>query len=77
MYRTPYDIFEGIHGSYDPDKPHDPHDPHDPPFSVWMGQQKQKYLSVFPESVKNQIDGHFINAELEKFFRWISETNQQ
>ena len=69
MYRTPYDVFEAIHGQYDPCKPHDL------PFSVWMGQQKDAYMIAFPDAYKNQINGHFFSAELEKFFRWISETN--
>jgi hypothetical protein len=66
-YRNPYTVFESIHGEYNPDKPHDP------PFSVWMREQKQKYLTLFPDAAQNQIYGHFFNAELEKFFRWISE----
>lgn len=66
-YRTPYDVFESIHGAYDPDKPPDP------PFSVWMSREKDAYLAAFPGAARNQIDGHFFDEELEKFFRWISE----
>ena len=25
-----------------------------------------------PEAARNQIDGHFYDPELERFFRWIS-----
>jgi hypothetical protein len=66
-YRTPYDVFESIYGNYDPDQPHTV------PFSVWMSKEKTDYLSQRPESARNQIDGHFYEAELERFFRWISE----
>ena len=66
-YTTPYVVFENECGTYDPDKPHDP------PFSVWMGARKQEYLALFPESVKNQIDGHFYSDELTRFFHWISD----
>ncbi len=66
MYKTPYDVFESIHGAYDPDRPHAI------PFSVWMGEEKSEYLRVHSEAGKNQIDGHFYDPELERFFRWIS-----
>jgi hypothetical protein len=70
-YRTPYDVFESIHGNYNPDKPHTV------PFSVWMGEEKTEYLRVHPEAAKNQIDGHFYDPELERFFRWISERKRE
>jgi hypothetical protein len=65
-YRTPYDVFESIHGAYNPDVV--------PvvPFSNWMREEKAAYLDHYPEAAKNQIDGHFYDAELERFFRWIS-----
>lgn len=66
-YRTPYDVFESIHGAYDPDKPHAT------PFSVWMSAEKAEYVRQFPEAVKHQIDGHFFETALERFFRWISD----
>ena len=66
-YRTPYDVYESIHGTYDPDVPIDP------VFSVWMGREKRDYLAENPQAARNQIDGHFYDPELEKFFRWISE----
>lgn len=69
-YHTPYDVFESIHGNYDPDKPHDM--PFSVPFSVWMSAEKTEYLRVHPEAAKNQIDGHFFDAELLRFFHWIS-----
>jgi len=65
-YRTPYDVFEAIHGAYNPDAPHVL------PFSVWMSTEKTLYLDHYPEAKRNQIDGHFYDAELERFFRWIS-----
>lgn len=65
MRRNPYDIFESLFGTFDPDKPHDP------PFSVWMSEQKAKYLEKFPDERKRQIDGSFFNDSLERFFRWI------
>lgn len=65
-YRNPYDVFESIHGEYNPDTPHTV------PFSVWMGEEKTEYLRLNPEAKRNQIDGHFYDAELERFFRWIS-----
>ena len=66
-YRTPYDVFESITGPYDPDVV--------PivPFSVWMSAEKTQYLVERPEATRNQIDGHFYDSELERFFRWISE----
>ena len=70
MYRTPYDIFESIYGSYDPDKPHAV------PFSVWMSNQKSEYLAQHPGAKRNQIDGHFFDAELTRFFNWISEKGE-
>ncbi len=65
-YRTPYDVFESIHGEYNPDVV--------PvvPFSVWMSAEKSAYLAEHPEAARNQIDGHFYDSELERFFRWIS-----
>jgi hypothetical protein len=66
-YRTPYDVFESIHGAYNPDAPHTL------PFSVWMSAEKIAYLVEHPEAKKNQIDGHFFEAELTRFFHWISE----
>lgn len=65
-YRTPYDVFESVHGAYNPDVPHAT------PFSVWMGGEKVQYLVEHPEAAKNQIDGHFFDAELTRFFHWIS-----
>lgn len=70
-YRTPYDVFESIHGNYDPDKPHDM--PFSVPFSVWMSAEKTAYLIERPQAKTMQIDGHFFEIELERFFRWISE----
>jgi len=66
-YRTPYDVFQSIHGFYDPDIIPDV------PFSVWMSGEKTEYLRQHPEASRSQIDGHFYDSELERFFRWISE----
>jgi hypothetical protein len=65
-YVTPYNVFEAIHGAYDPDA--------SPVviFSNWMREEKAEYLKQFPEAARNQIDGHFYDPELERFFRWIS-----
>jgi hypothetical protein len=65
-YRTPYDVFESLYGPYNPDGPHTY------PFSCWMSEEKSAYLTAHPEAARNQIDGHFFDAELERFFRWIS-----
>ena len=65
-YRTPYDVYESIFGKYNPDVV---------PvivFSNWMREEKAAYLVEHPEAKKNQIDGHFYDPELERFFRWIS-----
>lgn len=66
-YVTPYDVFQSLHGTYDPDVV--------PilPFSCWMSEEKAAYLAEHPEAARNQIDGHFYDPELERFFRWISE----
>jgi hypothetical protein len=68
---SPYDVFESIHGPYDPNVV--------PvvPFSVWMGEEKAEYLRQHPEAARNQIDGHFYDPELERFFRWISERERR
>jgi hypothetical protein len=62
-YRTPYDVYESIHGAYNPDVI---------VFSNWMREEKAAYLVEHPEAKKNQIDGNFYDPELERFFRWIS-----
>ena len=65
-YRTPYDVYESLFGAYEPDVPNNVI------FSNWMREEKSEYLRQHPEAAKNQIDDHFYNAELERFFRWIS-----
>ena len=65
VYRSPYTVFKSIYGEYDPDCiVHI--------FSVWMSEEKSAYLLEHPEAKRNQIDGYFVEAELERFFRWIS-----
>jgi len=65
-YTTPYDVFEQECGAF-------PDTQSEMPFSVWMSQRKTDYLAEFPEAAQNQIDGHFVTIELERFFRWISD----
>src|SRR5271166_3361100 len=67
-YRTPYDVFESLYGPYNPDTY---------PFSCWMNDEKAAYILAHPEAVKNQIDGHFFDPELERFFRWISSRERK
>jgi len=67
-YQSPYNVYEAEVGKYNPDNP-----PPRPPFSVWMSERKSEYLTEFPEAAKNQIDGHFFDPELKRFFQWISE----
>lgn len=68
---SPYEVFESIHGKYNPDKPHAT------PFVVWMGEEKAEYLRQRPDAKRNQIDGHFYDDELQRFFTWISERERQ
>ena len=67
VYRSPYTVFESIYGEYDPDCIVPRHI-----FSVWMSEEKSAYLLEHPEAKRNQMDGYFVEAELERFFRWIS-----
>lgn len=62
--RSPYEVYEAVHGKYNPDVP--------PTviFSVWMAEQKAAYLVEHPET--RIIDGHFFyDRELRAFFEWI------
>jgi hypothetical protein len=62
--RTPYDVFESIHGKYNPDVTPVT------PFSVWLRAERAQWLAENPGV--SMLDGHiFHDADLVRFHEWV------
>ena len=68
FFRTPYEVYVGIHGEYDPESgaPN-----RRVPYSVWFDERKWHYLKALHPEIET-IDGNFVSAkDRHIFFLWL------